>query len=110
MHGFDARRWAPHQNYPAGHTTWAIVSSAGVTSPVHCDTAGLGTASFVLTGHKYWVVGTPRPEHRDRLDIRRVGVFSEFEDDLVDDGYRWEAMSLVPGDVLQVSLMCRAIP
>lgn len=99
MYGFDARQWS-HQSYTAGHLSWAIVSSAGVVSRVHLDTGGLCTASFVLTGHKYWVVATPLPEFRDVLDPRRVDVFKDWSDEEVDDRYRWEAISLCPGDVL----------
>lgn len=100
MHGFDARQWGPHQSYPAGHTSWAIVTSAGVVSRIHFDTAGLGTALFVLTGHKYWVVANPLPKHRHDLDPRRVGVFKDWDDEFVDNRYSWEGVSLFPGDVL----------
>lgn len=89
-----------HDDYPVRHFTWNIISSPGVVSRMHIDTGGLATASWVLEGEKYWVVGEPLPEYRDLLQRRSIMAFTSFRDNYVDPGYRYEAMSLRKNDVL----------
>lgn len=77
------------------HTSWATVSTPGVISRVHSDTGGLCTVTMPLTGEKYWAVGEPRGEP-ENIDIQKGSVrqYKAFNPDLIDDRYRWEAVSL----------------
>lgn len=77
------------------HMSWGIVSSPGVISRVHSDTGGLCTASMPLVGEKYWAVGEPRREPEAK-DVQRGSVkqYKDFSPGLIDERYRWEAVSL----------------
>ena len=86
--------------YPVNHTSWAIVSSEGVVSRIHLDTAGLATASFILTGSKYWAVAEPCVDKQVELEITRTDVWSSIRDEEVAPRSRWEAVTLTRGDVL----------
>jgi hypothetical protein len=47
---------AHHNPKPSSDMSWST-ASAGVTSPIHVNTAGLGTTIHILEGGKYWCVG-----------------------------------------------------
>lgn len=82
-------------------TSWASVSTPGVISRVHSDTGGLCTVTMPLTGEKYWAVGEPR-RAPDTIDVQTGSVtqYKAFDAGLIDDRYRWEAVSLNAGTAL----------
>lgn len=82
-------------------TSWATVSSPGVISRVHVQTGGLCTVSMPLVGEKYWAVGEPR-EDMEAREVRRGSVkqYKTFGSGLIDERYRWEAVSLDKGTAL----------
>lgn len=49
---------------------------------------------MVLTGEKFWVVGSPRPEFAAELGEGNVNLYGEFDDEMIDPRYRWEGVSL----------------
>lgn len=89
-----------HDDYPVRHLLWSIISSADVVSRLHIDTGGLATASWILEGEKYWVVGEPLPDYLPELQRRSILPFTTFRDDYVDPGYRYEGVCLGKNDVL----------
>lgn len=97
MQSMDGNLMDHHDDYVCRHLSWAIVSSAGVVSRIHFDTGGLATASMILEGEKYWVIG--EPERGGRLVDSTVN-FANFRDDHVSSHYRWEGISLRKGDIL----------
>ena len=100
MENMDAQMEAVHDDYPARHLTWAIASNDGVVSRPHIDTSGLGTASLVVHGRKWWVVG--QPLNSEDTDPKHINLFEQWDDDAISADYRWEAICLDKGDVLCV--------
>lgn len=86
-----------HDDYVCRHLSWAIVSSEGVVSRIHFDTGGLATATMVLEGGKYWVLGEPIDGVRS-VDNTTTGCY--FWDDCVNSSLQWEGLSLRKNDVL----------
>lgn len=95
MEAFDNKTQDGNDTYvPNSHTSWAIASTPGVVSRLHTDTSGLATVSLPLTGEKFWVVGSPRPEYAAELGDGNLRLYAEFDDEKVDPRYRWEGVSL----------------
>ena len=99
MESMDAQMVTGHDDYPSRHLTWAIASNDGVVSRLHIDTSGLATASMIVHGRKWWVVGQPKSED---TDPKRIKLFKKWDDDVISADYQWEAICLDKGDVLYV--------
>lgn len=102
MQSMDAELEDQHDDYPNRHLTWAIVTSEGVVSRMHIDTGGLATASYILEGEKWWVVGCGIPDvcRMDQSMPSCTETFTTFNPDRVTPGYHWEGISLRKNDVL----------
>ena len=100
MEWHDHSQGAVHEPKPAAHQSWAIASSQDVVSRIHIDTCGLATASVVLTGKKFWVVGDPLPVGSQRSSPDSVRAYEKFDSAEPDKFLRWEGVTLRPGNVL----------
>jgi len=86
-----------HEPKPSNDLSWAIATNSGMTSPIHIDTAGLCTAIFILTGSKYWCIGTPVEQAQDP---KGVHAFDDFDPLKAESSLRWEGVILSKGTVL----------
>jgi len=68
-----------------------------MTSHIHIDTAGLCTAVFILTGEKYWCIGSPEAQAQDP---KSVHAFDHFDPMEAESSLRWEGVLLDKGTVL----------
>lgn len=96
--------------YLSDDTRWGTVGTAGSTSHLHLDDAGLCTSTQVLTGKKYWVAFYRDPALEKKNPAGDLGTieWSPSFEDLYNHNVKGfltaEAIEMGPGTILWVSL------
>lgn len=92
--------------YLSDDTSWGTVGTAGSTSFMHLDDAGLCTSTQILTGKKYWVIFYRDPslkKHDPAGDLGSIDwstSFSDLYEHKVKGYLTAEAIEMVPGTLL----------
>jgi hypothetical protein len=92
--------------YLSDDTCWGTVGTAGATTFIHLDDAGLCTSTQVLTGKKYWVSFYKDPSNTKKDtagDLRTINwspPFSELHAHNVKGFLTAEAVEMGPGTAL----------
>ncbi len=92
--------------YLSDDTCWGTVGTAGLTSFLHLDDAGLCTSTQVLTGMKYWVAFYRDPSLEKKNPAGDLGTidWSPPFDDLYKHKVKGfltaEAIAMGPGTIL----------
>jgi hypothetical protein len=99
MAGFQRER------LPLDDLIWGTVATTGAVSWCHMDDEGFGTYTTLVTGEKYWVVFSRKPELGPETttgDLGSISVTSsgDWSAHTFGDCFVAEAITLKPGIVL----------